>query len=616
MLGEGEIEKLSGRHYIYNPYVLSLLYAKVLYLGRLRALYVKEVLGSEGVVEERHSLVRDNLYDRLLVADVFHMTVAMSKERFQFDLYYANFEYMLLRMLSLYGGRRGELFRSPGFYVEMGDLFFSDLKCMEVLGCEENKDILTEAVLHYIGVYYFRQLVDYNRNASTRVALLLNLKRAAECAVVERQGGDRDYTILYNRDVCTSLLYVYFLNEFLGRAREEKAAFALTHNSLFLEAADSGEGWAEAERGRQEECARLDHRILLMERLSVALARQYEDEFRGWSFVSVSPEHPQPLPRGEDHFARYTMVGCVKRRVNQVKGQGGDLVITEINTRNLRYLNLLKNRTHYEYVTRRLIFDQALRMLHYVHHHKEEEDPPLRMRRITEADVKRRPLCYPCRYVAQCEPLFDFYQQCEQYSYNTCHYVQRDSRALENEARLHQFLASVMIELLSPLESIIYKNLWQVQHLFASANLSLPLKEGLTITTTTEASLFQMLDLHALVKDVLASYREVDGGEDARIAMVLQQCKQRSSQTVSNIVIEKWHIKLAMDVDVLLLVMRALAKQEAAIEKYERSLALPGHLVLHDSVESTRHCYSELMRIMTEIYTLYKQELSAVLRKR
>jgi hypothetical protein len=81
-------------------------------------------------------------------------------------------------------------------------------------------------------------------------------------------------------------------------------------------------------------------------------------------------------------------------------------------------------------------------------------------------------------------------------------------------------------------------------------------------------------------------------------------------------VIEKWHIKLAMDVDVLLLIMRALAKQEAAIEKYERSLALPGRLVLHDSVESTRHCYTELMRIMTEIYTLYKQELSAVLRKR
>ena len=96
--------------YVYNPYVLNLLYGKVLYLERLREFYGWwRAQGREGArmdEEARRRVVRDNVFDAALVGDVWHLMAGMRRERFHFDLYYANYEYVLFQVALSAGARR------------------------------------------------------------------------------------------------------------------------------------------------------------------------------------------------------------------------------------------------------------------------------------------------------------------------------------------------------------------------------------------------------------------------------------------------------------------------------------------------------------------------------
>ena len=539
---EEEEAIVAARHYVYNPYVLCLLYAKVQSLARL--------LGALGDADD--ALLRHNAYDRALVADVDALAREMARETFRFDLYHANYEYGLLRLMALTGQVS---LGADWSWPELGDLYACDLKLLVVLDeAPQNRALLAAALLAVARHRYAPQERDCGAEAAQRATLLLSVKRAQERALLRRR--DRDYTLVYSKDIVATLLAACLVDEALALAQLAVARRALRH-CVVLQALPSNEWSAAADeeaRVAQQDAAEtqtLEARVALLRRLHAVLLQQYEDEFRGFSCIQVCPQHHQQ--EEADRFADYTRVGCVRDAVTGVRSTARDFVVTRRDTRNLRYVNLALNLAHYEYAARRFLFDHALLARH------------------------------PCReYRAQNEALCDFYAQCEARAYHACHYVQRDAPQLANEAQLHDFLASVVLERVPPLHGVIYKNFWQLARLWRSGPL------------------FEALDVEALVDAICRDYDTAEGGCEARVTTVLRQCVQRSRRarqptTVLQTVVRRWHRRLALDIDVVLCLMRALAEQRAAARQRDDE------------------AHTALMCALMEHYTRYAAVLSEAL---
>ena len=650
--------------YVYNPYVLNLLYGKVLYLERLREFYGWwRAQGREGArmdEEARRRVVRDNVFDAALVGDVWHLMAGMRRERFHFDLYYANYEYVLFRLLCLLAPTECDFFRARaarGEVDELGDLFGADLKCLEFLEAqgrsagEKSRRRLFLAVARYVAQHYFeRRAGECEEEALKRSVLLLNLKQSAERGVAERQAKDgggsaataTDYTIVYSKDVVTTMMYLFFVDACVAQLEEARADAALKHQYLFLVDTEAGD---DSPAQRRRDLKSLGAQVELLGRLRVKLQQQYEDEFAGYSIVDVFPGKGGQRPRGSGgggpppttHFERYTLTRNTMRRVNAMRDttpeeaaeSGLAFLLHSVDTRSLPYLSLRRNREHYEYVVRRFIFDHALR----------REHSQRCARRDGGGGGGGKTACAVCRYEAANAELCAFYDHAERYAYNTCHYVQRDSPRLANEATLHRFLASVLLELLPPLHALLYKNLWQTLVLFLDADLRVTVHEycespgrgrgGGVLSSHVGAqrrrrrevchvNLFQMIDLGELMRHVVAHYESADGGADARIETVLHCCRQRLQHDRARgaAVVERWHTRLAIDLDLLCLMMRAVAAQQAEVEKFERSLASPHAYVVHDSDDSQRAVHRALNRVMVELYELYASELSLAMREK
>ena len=585
------MERVKGKHYIYNPYVLNLLYSKVIFLHRLHDVQWRCVVDEEHD-NERRAVIRNNQYDQLVVSDVCELVRLMREEKFRFDLYYANYEYILYRMLSLfYASDCNHIGQSPLEPVDTGDPFGCEIKCMTVIDSQEERRIFTEAVTQYVALHYFNRVGDCVARARQRAILLFNIKRTVEQAVARQYGAQRDYTVTYTKDVVTTMLYLLLVNEFLAHAQLESENHSLRHGSILPRPIHIDRGMCEEidyiVENRCESDRRTDalaNKVTLLKRLSRTLSQQYEDEFRGFSVINAFPEYPSPLPEGAMdslHFGDYVRSGCVMESVRLLRSVRHDVrnfTMKEITTENLHYISLQRNRCQYEYITRRFMFDHELLLQHTVSCHG---DRPL--------------VCHTCRYAQDNQTLADFYHQATRNAYNTCHYIVRNSPKLANESLLHLFLAPVIVDLLSPLDSVFYKNCWQLLRLAG-----------------TGQALYEMVDLRAIVGHIHAHYDKDEGGSDTRLSLVLRQAYQRlpagkASRSFRNPVhVTEQQTKLVIDIDMVLCITRAICAQQNEIERYERSLCHGEHTAKADG---SPHKLKKLIVDMTALYNLYMKYL-------
>jgi hypothetical protein len=587
------------RHYVYNPYVLNLLYAKVIYLDRLRDFYLWWRAGGKREValneEEKRRILVDNCHDSLIVTEVVQLMEAMRSERFHFDLYYANFEYILFRMLRLFAPKRAAEYFSELCGQEedserlgLGDLFGCDLKTKEFLEpyvratektrkrADHNRAILFLALARYVETFYFSGSLSahHRRRTSERVSLLFNYKRQAEKRAAA--AGEGGYSVVYTKDVITTMIYLLLVSECVTALREARESSQLRHDTL-LEAFSSASGvvgsvdddyhyadftndlqqqqqWQLLQKRTQEE---IERELKLLEGLRARLSEQYENEFDGFSVVT--PQTYLDITPGVTHFSHYTWTRNRRSRINALNtlpnqdGSGAEeFEIRESGTEHLQFLGLRENAHTYQYVVRRFLFDHSLKKHHRSH--------------CLARSLNRE--CPCCRYLRQNEPQFQFYEQAERYAYNTCHYVQQDSPKLANEACLFYFLASVVIELVPPAPAMLfYKNMWQV--------LQLMMDEGVRVRAhgTQWVNMFFALDLCALAAVTDELYVVMDGGVDMRLALVLEYARrthQRGTIAVQSVSLSQK--RLAADIDMVLVLTRALARLHTEQEKFQLSL--------------------------------------------
>ena len=565
--------------YIYNPYVLNLAYQKLYYLERVRRIYVwrrhrfcDARCGMDS--EERYRMIRENVLAEQIVADVFHALGVMTQERFVFDLYHCNYEYVLFRLYSLLIGHTGATL-PPGLTAASGELPI-ETKCVEVLerwgeeGGEANWSIFGRAMERYLERHYFVGLVNYERSAVTRTSLLLNIKHTIEAKVRLRQGDDMDYTIEYSREVVLSMMYVFFVNEFRALLQEDSALLRASYQTCRVPVTE--------EERIDCECRlkRTQRDLALLEELYAQLNTQNNEEFYAFSLVNAFPA-TAATTAVNDALGRYTMRAPLHQRtVFRVKDVASDdFVVREKRCDHIRYLTLRKNRHLYEYITRRMLFEHQLLLSHqecctggagedgYVH------------------------CCQVCNYLAPQtqQALTGLYTASTTYAYYLCEYVVRSSgeRPADNETQLARHLETLIVDPIPELDSLVYKNAWQTMCLFGDAGH--PGRLGLFYTVNADE----------VVQYVRENYMSLEHGPASRQDLVLR-LSRRHTASPRAAHLEKWHKALVLDIDIFTLMMRAVGHQQSEIEKYARSL---GECALKDTISPT----------MITIYTLYLQVL-------
>lgn len=540
--------------YIYNPFLLNCAYQKIEYAHRVRQLYAWRTRGGGGgggghkmEPDERYRLIKENFYAEQVVADLFHLVNAMRAEKFPYDVYHCNYEYALHRLYCLLWPVDAP-FPPLSHSLSAEERLPIEHKCIEVLQAHQHRerdDVMLRALDRYVARYYIIGLVNYDGEAVKRNSLLFNIKHRIEDEVRGRQRNDPDYAIEYNREVALSMLYVLLADELLALAKEEATQLRVAYQTYRKPRSD--DEYVQCQRETQ----RCEAAVALLTELDTQLRAQFHDEFFGFSFALITA-----FPDAGAATAALPATAVMQRYVMQAPGRqmtvsrvkdlaSGDFVVQEKHCSHIRYISLRKNRKQYVHATRRMIFDHLLLQSH--HHHIDESGGNNYTR-----------CCQVCNYLQQPDSLSDFYVASLAHTYYTCEYVVRGGdRTPTQEELLLRFLSRQIIDPLSPLTSLIYKNAAQAMLLFCDA------------TPHPGLSLFHVINTQHALRYIADHYTSHDGGCDARQYLILLQSKRPGGNVFNRV--EKWQKKLARDIDIYMMLMLAVNVQSNEIEKYERA---------------------------------------------
>lgn len=519
--------------YIYNPFILNFIYQKVIHLDRIKRIAQCEF--------EKIRVCRENLHSEQIIEDVYCLLSLVRQTTYKIDIYYCNYEYILHRMLHIFRPFDMKFVHHAGDLE--GDAFFCELKCFNVVGIDENemKRTLFDIMKRYITTYYVYRLIDYENIAAQRSTALFRIKTKYEEKLRPRD-KNMDYSFSYNGDVLITLMYIFFMNQFSCMLNDEKTLLLL--------------------RG---ECTdAVDAHLKLLESLHDILEEQYELELKG--YVLIASHGADDVNKENDPYVSSTLIDRerVYFRFKNIEENGFTLVPRQIE--HLRYILLHKNRHLYCYMTRRFIFDYNLQLLHAD-----------KCQRSENTNKYLTIECQLCRYFKQLGELMEFYSAATSYAYHTCHYIIPNAPQLENRAKLHKFLETLMLDRVDDFVSIIYKNAWQL----------------LVLMLQDDYDVFRMIDVMQLINTVRLDF-DMDGGHEARLTCIIKETRHNFKITQRP---EKWHRKLALDIDVTLLIIHAILKQQDQMDQYRRNAPI-----------QTR-C-EDIKTKLIEIYQLYRNLFS------
>jgi hypothetical protein len=552
------MEHEKPNRYIYNPFVLNALYQKIDYASRVRLLHAQRQ-GQIFMGESEHvALIRDNLFNKQVVADLYHLLEAMRVEAFCFDVYHCNYDYALYRLYRLLLAVAMEEGTS-GPPCDINDNGQTDWLPIEYLIMEfiarDSESTLVTALDRYVTRYC--SPTSYDNEAVKRTSLLFNIKHKLEAKVGKKQNGDPDYRIEYNRETVLSMLYVFLVNEFLALYHEE-ASQLRTSCETYRAPRDYSD---RDERAREmEQCAR---KIALVGDLARTLWQHLKEEFVAQ--IAVFPAQARLRSTAEHVLQRYVMTAPGQQKtVYRVKDLATEaFVVREKQCNHIRYMTLRKSRVHYENVASRLIFDHLLLQSHVNCGGGGAQQSPNVYTLYTRC-------CQVCNYMLCPDSLHEFYEASTAHTYYLCEYVKPSNTSGGGggggekppcrETLLTQYLASMIVDPVVPLVSLVYKNAAQALVLFRDRYRD------------TGVQLFHIVNINHIIQYLIDQYMTHEGGPEARQRLVLGNKWARYGSMGGTARVERWQKDLARDIDIYCLMMLAIDAQASEIEKYERTM--------------------------------------------
>ncbi len=569
------------RQYVYNPWLLSALYARLLFLEQLLALHQSLHPSEEALSMAQKSQLLGEARAEWAVRQVTQLHQILQKELYPLDLADCNIEYALYRLAALF---RPTNLRFHAHCADTGDLYACERR-LSLAVSEQQHPLVFDAVLYYLERHYVQ--AGQRDHQGTLMSLLLNAKWTMEQQCV---GQQEDVVVCYDRALVLTMLYRVLFDELHSECKRRQTA-------LLYQEGDT-----------RPQLLLLDTQLRLLDQMRQLTAQQYHDEFRGYA-VQAHPsdrvcEHNQHCNR--QYTLRANPLDTLQQMQHEEAGESWHFV--EMETGAYRYLDLQRHRHHYVQMARRFVFDCALRR----HHGKDCVAAPqliTEMSTTTSSTTTTSGLdyarnCNVCRYMDGHEStLTHFYTQCEQY-----HRVQL---MLCDEARAEHTLNRALTPLLLPplgsLNSWLYRTLHELQCLFADSRLVIRYSEYCRVRHCTserekhDVQLYEMVDLLALIQTVQDAMGKRH--PDAEADCVLCGCAVRRGKLAPPNDVQ---CELALRIVLLEQLQRAMDEQRLSIEAYERSLS---NAQLSVSVGSSEELHRNVRTVMVDIYMSYRMVL-------
>lgn len=519
---------------VYNPYILQWLYQRVIYRAKLEQILTYRSNTIKG--EDRETIVRENFQDLSIVSELVFLLTKVREQKFQFDVTECCFERILFQAFVLFFPKK-RLLQEDLCRFNDDPLFSCEDSLLLLLtkigeGEEKNRETLTEVILDFLETHYSYNQSDYQRKSKERVALFFHMKESVE----EKMGLSEETVIEYGGEQIATLLYLCVLNELLTLLEWKQ--------STSLHKVQTKPYPSEDER-LVEERALMD--TMEKDEKNVILLRLFYDGLLEFHLRNLSlnlfdsPIHEKELRTFVKGEEKYRMVR-----------KGKEFLLVPKSTHHLLYLKLSRDQHQYQYVVRRFLFDYQLRLSH-------------------------EKLCFSdgCRL---------------------CHYFTSDSAQKSNrnlndfytiveggqKEKCQVFLESFIMDRLEALDSLVFKNGWQLLKLI---NPRLPL--------------FYLVGVSEMVGYVKSHYEQCEGEGQYRLGLILMTTKSKV-KSGNAFRTEKWQEDLALDQDVFQLMFGAILSQIKDLTKHARALL---------SQYNTDTLGTELNAELSEIFLLYDRVL-------
>lgn len=564
--------------YLYNPWLLKHIYSHLLFSLELVTQWHWYYPSKDDSYEAKKRLIIENIYVEYVIYEIDLLNQSMNKELFPLDIADVNFEWLLYRAVFLF--RPIEIDSYP-VHLCIGSQSNCELKIsnfLESLTKEESHTIYT-LLQNYIKKIYITEITQYKDKITQRYAILFNMKHLMENYVKEKF-KDTDYVIVYSRELVMTMIYQFFIEEFIGEQKIFINTLIHHHNS-----SNNNNNENEIKEARK-----IQNKL---ESLLCMVKKQYKDEFDGFALManpSISLEkYRQRAKEQNDHnnlcINPVPVISIVVLKTHKI-------IITEEETSRYRYIRLKGNYNHYISIARRFQFDYYLRRNHHILECKQELDE-----KNNNYALKYVKYCSTCHYFGISINFTNFYEQCERT------YATIDEHDID-------FFNTVIVQMIDSITGLLYLTLYNISLLFKMAHFSISYTEYCQIINCSknhrkkDVDFLQMVDIQGLFNQIHEQLKTVMIDHAIDLAIITCHPYRNIDKETP-----EQHL-IAVQYALFSQLITAITKQETDIEKYERSLS--NHL-LSVNAGSSETIHRNVQVTLIQIYNLYRELLCDLL---
>ena len=583
---------------VYNPYVLHLLYVKMRYLRRILMRYYARL--EEPSLMDR--CITNDWCAATLTRDLVAIQRAMQKELYPMNLCFCHYEFYLFRL--------SQLFRVPGEGIDHlygGRRYECETSLMKVMDQENYRWRIQALLRQYVETFYFQQ-------GGRRTDFLFLVKQTMEKEVCETMIDQENmqFFIQYDNELTATLFFLHLAEELM--CLHEKESAQVTHEPVI----NDFKFWSRklftttptttttSTHPIENTTTLMLHKMMV--NLCYSFRAQVLDRTRYYAKETVATEETSVLPswlmtlstpsESEERGTAYEIRKYV-RLLNseyQLKKPLEDAVVmpkkkpigrsefynsnrgSQLKALPVVYVVLDANLLEYTHFLYRVAFELNLQENHV---------------RCVAATTTNK-TCYLCEYNRRGQ-MVKLLRLCEEQ-------VEDPETSIGRLTILNVALAKFHLDLVPSLTSCTYKTLANVFSLFECLPLPPSHKHQ-------QHSLVGMINpiqlLNSLTTSVVVSKLE------KKMCEVITLCSRKvgAAATNSDEIIEREQF-LAMDVELVRLIIDAIVEQQHEINRYER--ATNQSLVMGDNTGLSK----EVTAALHKIYVAHIDVLCQVMAER
>ena len=536
---------------VYNPFLLKLIHGKAYYMDKLLAIYLPSV--SKVKYDIMKWLLIYNYHVSMIMSDIIQLNTLCEKETFCVDLYLVNFEFTLFRLCEHYV-KENLMVLDPD--TDNG-LYQCEAVLKQHVVMKDKGALMRRLCERYVRrVYFDKHIEEYENRVHDRAQLFFNLKHRTEENLV-RGIEMNDDVIHYDKTAVMGLMYLYFINEFIGDATRSLHKESL--ESSFNNVTEKTRAYVYSETIclEEEEDTGVDEDLIFLYSLYDKLTETLNEYIYAWcikekattlnkDFARTETDEERRMRRHNEKYNHYTAMSMPSFPMYPLNDPayrhfiGEHLDEEDVN--NTAFLPLVTGKKFYESVAYEILFHVRLKARH-------------------SCDGQ---WCNTCLYTYTDYHIYEFNKKCHAYRYNKVRYGNDD---MCDRLIFDRYLKHTIVEVVPTLKGFVFRIFYHMMLILYHTDIVL---KDPHVKMSREVDLFAMVDIGDLITRIIRSH--FFSNIEERLQSIIRVC--RDDNITKPVMSEKEYVRrLALDMAVLSEIMSGIDKQYMKIEKYERSLS-------------------------------------------